>query len=77
MSTILPLDKMTTEEKLKLVEEIWDDLLKSPDRLPIQQWHKDLLDERAQLVAEGKARYIPWEQARREIAEEIARGRPQ
>lgn len=77
MSTILPLDKMTVEEKLKLVEEIWDDLLKTPDQLPIQQWHKDLLDERAQQVAEGKAHYIPWEQAKREIAEEITRGRPQ
>ncbi len=75
MSTILPLDKMTVEEKLKLVEEIWDDLLKSPDALPLQQWHKDVLDERERLVAEGKERYIPWEQAKREIAEEIARKR--
>ncbi len=77
MSTILPLDKMTTEDKLRALEEIWSDLLKTPDQIPIQQWHIDLLEERQCLVAEGKAHYIPWAQAKREIAEEIARGRPQ
>ena len=77
MSTILNLEKMTTEEKLLALDEIWSDLLKNPDQIPIQQWHKDLLDERQRMVAEGKADYISWEQAKKEIAEEIARGRPE
>ncbi len=76
MSTILNLEKMTAEEKLLALDEIWSDLLKNPDQIPIQQWHIDLLEERQRLVAEGQAHYIPWAQAKKEIAEEIARGRP-
>ena len=77
MSSVLNLEKMSAEEKLRALDEIWSDLLRNPDQIPFQQWHKDLLDERQRMVAEGKADYIPWEQAKKEIAEDIARGRPE
>ena len=56
MSTALNLEKMTAEEKLQLLDQLWADLLKSPAQIPLQQWHKDLLDEREHLVAEGTAK---------------------
>jgi hypothetical protein len=42
------------------------------DDLPAPQWHKDLLDERAREVKEGRAKLIPWETAKKQIAEMIA-----
>ncbi|MEK7229203.1 MAG: addiction module protein [Candidatus Binatota bacterium] len=30
-------------------------------------WHKDILDERRQRIAEGKARFVDWEKAKAEI----------
>ena len=75
MDIILPLDKMTAEEKLHALDAIWTDLLKHPDQIPLQQWHKDLLDERQQMVAEGRAKYVAWETAKKEIDDDISRGR--
>lgn len=37
---------MTPQEKLQLIEELWDDLCQSPDHLPIPDWHKEELDRR-------------------------------
>ena len=76
MNIVLPLEKMTVDEKLKLMEEIWADLSRNPDDIPVPQWHLDILREREQLVKEGKAHYIDWETAKKQIAEAIARGRP-
>jgi hypothetical protein len=76
MNISLPLDKMTVAEKLNLMEEIWADLSRNPDDIPVPQWHLDILREREQLVQEGKAHYIDWETAKQQIDESIARGRP-
>ena len=76
MSTLLPLDKMTIEQKLQALEELTIDLHKNEALIPVPDWHLDILREREQLVQEGKAHYIPWETAKKEIAEAIARGLP-
>jgi hypothetical protein len=67
MQITLPLDKMSVEEKLRLMDEIWADLLKNEDQIPIPEWHLDILREREQMVAEGKMSYVPWEQAKQEL----------
>ena len=33
----------------------------------VPQWQKDLLDQRESLIAEGKAEFISWEEAKRQI----------
>ncbi len=35
--------------------------------MPVPQWQEEVLDERETQVAEGKAKYIDWEVAKREI----------
>lgn len=72
MNIVLPLDKMTVDEKLKLMEEIWADLSRNPDDIPVPQWHLDILREREQLVKEGKAGYVSWETAKKDVASMIA-----
>lgn len=67
MSVTLPLDQMTAAEKLQLMEDIWENLSRKPDEMPSPGWHREVLEERRQMVREGKARYMDWEQAKREI----------
>ncbi len=62
------IDQMTLEEKLLAMEALWEDLCRREGRLPMPQWHKDLLDERERLVRDGKARFTDWETAKRRIA---------
>ncbi len=34
MTVELPLDKMTVEEKLRLMDVLWEDLARNPDDIP-------------------------------------------
>jgi len=51
------LEKMSIEEKLKLMEEIWADLIKHEDQIPSPQWHKEILKEREEKVKKAKRLY--------------------
>jgi len=68
MSTVLDIDQMTREEKLRAMEALWDDLCRK-DAVPVPQWHKDILDERERQVEEGKAEFSDWDIAKRRITE--------
>jgi putative addiction module component (TIGR02574 family) len=72
MATPLAIDRMTIEEKLQAMEALWDDLCRHEEALPIHEWQKQVLDERERLVEEGKARFIDWEQAKKDIAREVS-----
>lgn len=69
MQVTLPLDKMTVEEKLDLIEEIWKDLDRNAEDIPSPAWHADVLREREQQVREGKMRFMDLEEAERTIRE--------
>ncbi len=71
MSIDLPLDKMTLADKLATMEAIWADLSKRPDDLPSPEWHKEILEERRRLVAEGKLRFIEWDIAIADLRKEL------
>ncbi len=64
----LPLEKMTITEKLQVMEELWSDLCCNQDQVPVPHWHKDILDQREELVRQGKARFVDWESAKKRIA---------
>jgi hypothetical protein len=67
----LPLAQMTVEEKLRAMELIWENLRRDERNIPVPQWHRDLLDERARLIAEGKAHFEDWESAKNWIAGKV------
>jgi Putative addiction module component len=72
MPTPLALDEMTIEEKLRAMEALWSDLCQNQNALPVHQWQKDILDDREQLVEGGKAQFLDWEEAKKQIAKEIS-----
>jgi len=47
--------------------EDWDP--NKEEEAPAPQWHKDVLDERELLVAEGKAKYLDWEVLKKRLGE--------
>ncbi|HTN70099.1 MAG TPA: addiction module protein [Methylomirabilota bacterium] len=72
MSISLPLKDMTLHEKLAAMELLWEDLARSPESIESPTWHKDILDERGQRVAEGKAHFMDWETAKKEIRNKVS-----
>lgn len=71
MSIELPLGTMTLAEKLEAMELLWADLSKEPAELPSPSWHRDVLNERRSLVAEGKLKFLDWDRAIAELREEL------
>jgi putative addiction module component len=71
MSIDLPLEKMTLADKLEAMELLWADISRQPAELPSPAWHRDVLDERRRLAAEGKLRFLDWDTAMAELREEL------
>jgi hypothetical protein len=70
----LEIQKMTLKEKLRAMEVLWDDLCRR-DAVPVPQWHKDVLDQRERLIKHGKAKFIDWETAKKQIAKRTRENR--
>jgi hypothetical protein len=45
MNISLPLEQMTVEEKLQMMEAIWDDLSQNSDEIQPPSWHGKVLDQ--------------------------------
>jgi len=43
MDISIPLHKMTIMEKLRVIEEIWENLLRDSENIPSPAWHADVL----------------------------------
>jgi putative addiction module component (TIGR02574 family) len=65
------LDTLTVEERLQLLEEVWDSLSGTPQRLPLTDAQREELDRRLDEIEGGDVTGIPWD----EVLEQIRRRR--
>lgn len=72
MSINLPLKDMTIQEKIAVMESLWEDLARTPEAIESPAWHKDVLDERRQRLAEGTTRFTDWETAKADIRKKLS-----
>jgi hypothetical protein len=68
MNVVLPLDRMTTAEKLQTMEALWEDLSKKGDEFISPSWHGVILSERDKSLAEGKDSIHDWNNAKERIS---------
>lgn len=71
MDVILPLDKMSVEDKIRAMEIIWDDLCKNADSIKSPEWHKKVLDEREDALRKGDESVTDWKKAKKDILDSI------
>ena len=74
MNVALPLDQMTTSDKLRALEEIWEDLCHSVKDLAPPAWHADVLRARKDRVSDGTSAYVDWGEAKKSIRDSVRRG---
>ena len=67
MSVDLPLGSMSTSEKLRLMESIWDSLRTAPD-LPVPEWHREVLEERTRRIEAGEVEFSDWEEVKQRLS---------
>ena len=71
MQVTLPLDRMTTLEKLRVIEEVWDDLCRSKEDIPSPSWHADVLRLREEQVRSGESTFGELNEAKRVLRERL------
>ena len=67
MELALPLDQMTIAEKIRALEQIWEDLCRTPNEVPSPSWHADVLQDREKRGQEGPAQFVDWAEAKQNI----------
>jgi putative addiction module component (TIGR02574 family) len=68
----LPLSELTLAQKLHLMEAIWDDLAKHEQTLESPHWHEEVLKDREEALAAGKATVSRWEEAKDRIRKNVS-----
>ena len=71
MSITLPLKKMSAEEKIQVMESIWDDLCGTAGSLLSPGWHGNVLADRKAAIVAGEDEFIDWETAKQKIFEDL------
>ena len=67
MGITLPLEQMSTEEKIQAMETIWDNLCKKADSLSSPSWHKSILHEREEEIKNGDDEFVDWDKAKKYV----------
>lgn len=64
------LDQMSIEEKLELMEQLWADLSRRPEDVPLPEWHREVLEEREAALERGEEEVMDWEEAKARLRKE-------
>lgn len=64
---VLPLDKMTVDEKLEVIDLVWADIAHKPDEYRSPEWHGEYLKKVEQAIADGTDHFIDLEEAEKRI----------
>jgi len=71
MGVNLQLDQMTTEEKLRAMEDLWVDLTSNQDAYESPAWHETVLKKRVERVKGGHETFIDWDDAKRQLRDRM------
>lgn len=66
-ATIARLRQIPVDERLKLMEEVWESLRDSPSQLEVPDWHRAELDARMEAPRDEGAGARSWPEVKAEI----------
>ena len=58
--------RLPVDERLQLVEQLWDSIAADASQVPVPDWHKAELDRR---LADKNAERLTWEQVQKRLGE--------
>jgi putative addiction module component (TIGR02574 family) len=68
----LGIDQMNIEDRLALVQEIWDSIAATPEQIPLTEAQRNELERRLAAHAADPTNVIPWEEVK---AQALARAK--
>jgi putative addiction module component (TIGR02574 family) len=62
--TELGIDQMSLEDRLRLVQEIWDSIAATPEQLPLTEAQRSELERQLAAHAANLQDIVPWEEVK-------------
>lgn len=69
MQNTIEIRHLSREEKLKVMEAIWDDLSKEDAQVESPEWHQEALQETDRRLKSGQENILDWHDAKKELRE--------
>ncbi|MBN1553051.1 addiction module protein [bacterium] len=63
----LDISSMTSNEKIKAMELLWDDICRNVSSIESPPWHKTILEKREKMVLDGKGHFRDWGERKKAI----------
>lgn len=69
-SPAIDIRRMTAEERLRLIEDLWESFRAKPEDLPLSPAHRAELDRRLDEIDRGDTETIPWDEVKRRLRDQ-------
>ena len=67
MSDTIEIGGLSREEKLRVMEAIWEDLSREAEQIESPQWHCEALEETDRRRQAGQESVVDWQEAKKEL----------
>jgi len=66
MSITLPIDEMSTTDRLQAMEDLWDSLTHEKEEIQSPVWHEEILNNRREKIKSGIAKFLTIEDLKKQ-----------
>lgn len=63
----IEIGRLSREEKLRVMEAIWEDLSREAEQVESPDWHREALDETERRLQAGRESVVDWPEAKKEL----------
>ena len=67
MQNTIEIKQLSREEKLRVMEAIWEDLSNEEELVESPDWHKKALQETELRLSSGKEKIVDWQDAKKDL----------
>ena len=68
----IEIGSLNIEERLELIESLWESLVTDPSNIPVTDAQKRILDERLDAIDAGDDAGIPWKVVKARILKKLS-----
>ena len=67
MSNTIEIKHLSREEKLRVMEAIWEDLSREEEQVESPDWHREALEETDRRLKSGQESVVDWHDAKKKL----------
>lgn len=71
MQNPIEIKYLSKEEKLQIMEAIWEDLSKDEEQVESPEWHQDALQETSDRLYAGQEEIFEWREAKTKLRKQF------